>query len=237
MKKFYKAASTRKTDEGYAILLDDKSARTPAGSLLLAPGKATASAVVAEWVAQKTHIDPDTMPLTQILIAAHDRMRERDAITKKLSAYVDTDMICYRAAEPEDIARKQQEAWDPWIEWFSEDFGVKLKTTTKLETLKQDDEAKKRIWNYGEALDEYYFAVLQILTSLTGSIVLSLAFMEGQLIPQQLFDLVQLEEIHHAQIAGEDIHGSDPLQEKQQKAMLRDFEAAKKFLDLLNEDA
>ena len=235
MKKFYTLASHKKTDEGYVIQLDGKTIKTPSGQELAAPTVAMADAIVSEWGAQGDEVKPDTMPLTQVLNTAIDRMRDREAITAALLKYLDTDLLCYRTKEPQALAARQKDVWDKWLSWFDEHFESPLYTTFDLKAIKQDEDTHKQIWNYMEALDEYYFAVLNIVTSLSGSLVLALAFLEHEAEAEQVFQAMYVEEDYHGELAGEDIHGKEPQLEKKQKAELADLKAARRFLALLDD--
>lgn len=233
MKRIYKVASHTKTEDGFVIQLDGKSVKTALGQPLAAPNRTIADAIVKEWASQADEIVPDLMPMTQMLTTGIDGIRERDAITKKLLKYLDTDLLCYRVKEPAELAKRQKEVWDRWLAWFDEHFESPLEVTFGLKALEQDSDTHKQIWNYLEALDEYYFTILQIVTSLTGSIVLGLAFIEHEAQPEDIFNAAELEEIYHAEIAGEDVHGADPVQDRRQKVMKRELASAKTFLDLL----
>lgn len=236
MKKFYTLVSTKKTDDGYAVQLDGKSIKTPSGQELVAPSQSLAEAVTAEWAAQGETIDPQSMPLTALLNTAIDRARDRDAITQSLLKYLDTDLLCYRVKEPEVLAARQKEIWDKWLGWFDEHFEVPLDMTYGLEAITQDEEAHKRVWNYIEGLDEYYFAILHVVTAQAGSIILGLAFVEGVVTPDELFDAHWLEEHYHAELANEAEYGDDPVIAKKQAAMRTELKAAADFLAFLNDE-
>ena len=236
MKKFYTLVSSKMTDEGLAIQLDGKSVKTQTGQVLAAPTQALADAIVQEWSDQGDDVKPETMPLTQILNTAIDRARDRESITSQLLKYLDTDLLCYRAKEPEDVAKAQKELWDPWMSWFDEHFERPLETTFKLEALKQDPEVHKQIWNYIEALDEYYFAVLHIVTSLSGSIILALAFLEHDATPEDIYKAMNAEEDHRARIYREDVHGHAPHEEVRRKNAQAELSAAQRFMDLVDQD-
>lgn len=111
MKRFYKMVSSKKTDEGYAIQLDGKIVNTPLGQTMAALTEALADAIVLEWAAQEDKIKPETMPLTQILTTRIDKTRDRGAITEAVMKYLDTDLVCYWAKEPEALAKRQKEVW------------------------------------------------------------------------------------------------------------------------------
>jgi len=234
MKRFYTLVSTHKEPEGYGIRLDGKPVKTPSEVMLVAPLEALADEIVQEWAAQEENIIPDSMPLTQILITKIDRVfKEREAMTKAVLKYLDTDLLCYRTQEPPELAKLQQEEWDPWLDWFEDRFGAKLQTTTSLSALKQDASAHTPIMNYVKLKSDDEFTVLQLVTSFSGSLVLALAFIEGAITPQQVFNAAHVEENHKAKMYNEDVHGPDPVQEKKQIAMKNDLEAAAKFLALL----
>lgn len=234
MKRAYKLSSFTKTEDGFVVQLDGKTIKTPLGQPLAAPNKIIADTIVREWSEQTESIVPDSMPVTQILTTALDRTRERDNITKSLLKYLDTDLLCYRVKEPVELAKRQKEVWDRWLTWFDEHFESPLEVTYGIDALKQDADTHKQIWNYLEALDEFYFTALQIVTSLTGSIVLGLAFLEHEATPDDIYNAAELEEIYHSEIAGEDVHGSDPVQERRQNVLRRELASCKEFLALLD---
>lgn len=235
MKRFYKLVSSKKTEDGFSIQLDGKVIKTPLGQEMTAPTKSLADAIVLEWAEQEEKVKPDTMPLTQMLTTAMDKIRDREAITESVMRYLDTDLVCYWTKEPEVLAQKQKEVWGRWVKWFDEHFEVPLETTTKIDALTQDEEAHKRVWNYIETLDDYYFTVLHIVTSLSGSIILSLAFSEGEITPEEIFEASYLEELYRGEIYNEDLHGAAPNEEAEREAFKRDVEAAKLFLELAND--
>ena len=234
-KRFYTMASTTKTEEGYAIQLDGKTVQTSLKQDLIAPTKSLADAIVLEWADQGENIVPDTMPLTQILTTAIDKIRDRKAITDSAMRYLDTDLVCYWAKEPEELHRRQKEIWGRWVKWFDEQFEVPLYTTQKIDALKQEAEAHKRAWNYIEALDDYYFTILHIMTSQSGSLVLALAFVEGEASSEEVFNASYLEDLYKAEIYNEDKYGAAPDEESEREAFKRDTQAAKQFLELAND--
>lgn len=233
--RFYTVASTAKTADGYAIQLDGKTIKTPAGQDLVALTKAVADAIVLEWADQEDTIKPDTMPITQIVTTKIDKIRDRDKITEKVMRYLDTDLVCYWAKEPEALAKRQKEVWGKWVKWFDEHFEVPLYTTKKIDAIKQEPEAHKRAWNYIEALDDSYFTILHIMTSLSGSLVLALAFVEGEISADEIFEASYLEELYRGEIYDEAKHGAAPDEEVEREAFKRDARAAEAYIKLSNQ--
>lgn len=232
MKKFYKLVSTAQAAGGFEIHLDGRPVKTPAGTALLAPTQALAEEIVKEWAAQEDEIVPDSMPLTQLLTTAQDHVAAgRADMAQRVLAYLDTDLLCYRTAEPEAMAKAQQDTWDPWLAWFKSESGVKLETTTGLAALHQPAQAHDFAADTVESLDDLSFTALQMVTVLTGSLILALAFCKGVATPEQLFDAANVEENYRFEIYNEAEHGAAPQQEKKQAAMKRDLAAARIFLD------
>ena len=235
MKRFYKLVSSKKTNDGHVIQLDGKSIKTPLGQDMCAATKSLADAIILEWAGQEEKVKPETMPLTQILTTSLDKIRDREAITESCMRYLDTDLVCYWTKEPEELAKLQKENWGSWVKWFDSHFEVPLYTTKNIDAIKQDEEAHKRVWNYIESLDDSYFTILHIMTSLSGSLVLALAFSEGDISPQELFEASYLEELYRGKLYNEDLHGAAPNEEAEREAFHRDANAAKQYLDLVND--
>lgn len=235
MKRFYKLVSINKESNGWSIHLDGRPVKTPLKTLLLAPTEAMATLIQQEWSAQEKSIIPESMPITQILCTQFDSVRtQRPAMTAPLLKYLNTDLLCYHAGdEPPGQAEKQHESWTPWLTWFENHFGTALKTTDGLTALEQPEPAHTAIKKYVEALNEEKFTIFQLITPLSGSIVLAAAFIEGAITPNEIFTATHVEEHFKDKIYNAELHGIDPLQEKKDAAMMRDLEAATQFLNTL----
>jgi chaperone required for assembly of F1-ATPase len=236
MKKFYTTVSLSEKPGGYGVILDGKPVQTPQRAPLLAPTKALAEAIMQEWIAQDETIKPETMPLTQILTTQIDRVGlQRHAMTDNLLAYLDTDLLCYRAPEPPELAKRQATRWDPVLAWFADNHGggEKLATTSGLDALAQPRSAHEGMRAAIEAMDDPVFTVMQLATATTGSVILALAFTQGEITAQQALEASRIEECYQAEIARADLYGLDPVQEKKDLADKRDLEAAAQFLKLI----
>ncbi len=233
MKRIYKTVAVHDTGKGFEIHLDGRPARMPGGDVLRAPSEGLAQAIADEWDAQGNDILPDTMPLTQILTTALDRVvSERQNMMRPLMAFLDTDLLCYRTAQPV-IAQRQAAVWDPWLDWFHGAYQISLKTTDDLQALRQPDRAHDIVRSILDDMDLYRFTVMQIVTDLTGSSVLAMAFTGGAITPDQAYEAANVDEIYKSEIYNEDFYGAAPNQQKRNDAMKRDLHAAREFLHLL----
>ena len=132
MKRFYKQASTDADAAGWVIKLDSRTVRSPAGAVLTLPSSDLAMAVADEWQAQGERIEPATMPLFSLAVTVVDRViSQHSAIISELVSYGGNDLLCYRA-DDDELARRQQQHWCPWVEWAGIEFNVNLRIATRI---------------------------------------------------------------------------------------------------------
>lgn len=235
MKRFYRMVTRHEAAPGcWEVHLDGKPVRTPAGRVLTAPSADLADLLVQEWAAQGEHIVPDHMPVNQIVITALDRVADhRAAVAAEMLGYLDTDLLCYRTAFPAEVGDKQARAWDPWLDWFREASGVRLATTTGLAALAQDPAAHRAVRTRVEGMNDLAFTVAQLVTALSGSLVLALAFMDGAADADDVLAVAHVEEDHKAEIYNEALHGLAPHEEKRRMSLHRDLAAAQAVRECL----
>ena len=230
MKRFYTLVSYGQENDGYPILLDGKTAKTPSGNLLTAPNAKVVDAMMREWNEQTDNIDPQSMPITQIQITKLDFIdgREEEAVAQILK-YIDTDLLFYRADHPLELSQKQAALWDRWLDWMTDEFKLNFETTTGLQVVKQDSLVHDTLKGYVRELDSSKLVIYYILTNLCKSVILPLAFFEQEAKPQEIFESVQVEEIYKQNFYND----IDPETAKYQDKFQNDLKAARTYLDLL----
>ena len=187
-----------------------------------------------EWSAQEGKIIPDTMPLTQIITTQMDRVsQERDVMSKSVLKYFDTDLICYPADEPEGLVQEQERVWGALRGWFAEIFGETLLTTASLAALTQPQKAHQKIAAYIHGLDDEHFTILQLVTALSGSVILGIAFTHGRVNARDVFEACFIEEAFKDKIYNAEKYGADPIIEKKQKGTMRDLIACEAYQNAL----
>lgn len=224
-RRFYFSVSTRQVDGGWEIVLDDRPVRTPKRRPLLLPTADLAEAVAAEWAAQVSVVDPETMPLTRLSNTAIDGVADtREAVRDDAARFAGSDLICYRASEPDGLVALQNVAWDPLVAWARTDLGLPLNLAAGVMHVAQPPGTFEAARRHLLGTDDFTLAGLHVLTSLTGSLVIALAVARGRLSVNEAFAASLVDEDWQISQWGED-----------QEAMRRrarnrqDMEAAVRF--------
>ncbi len=235
MKRFYKEADVAEDSGRYAVRLDGRAIKTPDRSDLSSDNETLARLSAEEWNAQVEKIVPDSMPLTQLLNTRIDRITaQRKTLEREVLKYINTDLLCYRADNPEELVSRQNKHWQKHLDWFERESGLSYIVTTGLAALKQDDRIHAHIAADVAALDDDRFTILQMVTPACGSPVLALAFIKGAACVDELMACAFLEEDYKFDFFNEALHGGDPLTEKKRIALRRDLEAGEKYLKALS---
>jgi chaperone required for assembly of F1-ATPase len=198
-KRFYKSVMVAATQGGhpaaYRILLDGKPVRTPAKALLAVPTRALAEAIAGEWEAQREHIDPSGMPLTRLANSAIDGVRTHQAeVRAEIAKYAASDLLCYRASEPELLVRRQAELWDPVLAWGRNALGATFAVAKGIMPVAQPGAATSAVARTLEGFDAFGLAALHVMTTLTGSALLALAHARGHLTAEAAWAAAHVDE-------------------------------------------
>lgn len=225
MKRFWKQVDI--AEDG--IALDGKPVRTPGRAPLTLPTPALAEAVAEEWRAVAETIDPRAMPLTGLANAAIDRIAADPAsFAAGLARYGESDLLCYRAAEPEPLVARQQAAWDPLLDWARGRYDVHFETVTGIIHRAQPLATLARLGEAVAALDPFRLAGLSPVVTVSGSLVAALALLEGAADAEAVWRAAQIDEAWQ-----EEQWGSDDLALRARAAHRADFDAGARFLSLL----
>ena len=203
--KFYKSVDTAKDGDGFVVRLDGKPIKTPGRNVMTLPTAKLAEAIAEEWRAQKDVLDPTTMPLTRLAYAAIDILpAHRARIVEEILGYGKSDLLCYRAEAPRALVERQNDAWNPLLDWAGERFGARLKTGTGIGYVEQSPDSRTAFAAAVAPRDDFTLAALHGAVSLTGSLVLGLALAEGRLSAAEAFALSRLDETFQNEAWGKD---------------------------------
>jgi chaperone required for assembly of F1-ATPase len=229
LRRFYKAAVAGEIPGGFAVLLDGKQLRTPAGAPLVLAQRRLAEALAAEWDAQETEIHPLDMPLMRLASTAIDRVAaQRQAVVDELVGYGETDLVCYRVEQPPELTHRQQALWQPLVDWATLSYDAPLAVTTGILPQKQPAGALEALRAVVGRLEPLALAGLHGAVAATGSLILGLALLEGKITPAAAWEACQLEEAWQVERWGEDEEAA-----RRRAGLKADLEATARFLDLL----
>jgi chaperone required for assembly of F1-ATPase len=216
---------------GFGVALDDKPLSTPLRQPVAVPSRALAEAIAAEWQAQGEEVRPNTMPLTQLAVTVLDRVADRrQEVTDELTAYGSTELLCYRAEHPTELAQRQAEGWQPLLDWLALRFDAPLAVTSGVGPRPQSPAALAALRAAIAERSPWELAALALATQAAGSIVLGLALIEGRIDAAAAWSLSLMDELYQAELWGEDREAI-----ARRESIRRDLLAVETFLELLRQ--
>jgi chaperone required for assembly of F1-ATPase len=228
-KRFYVDAGVAETPDGFAVTLDGKPIRTPAGRQVVAPIAPIAAAIAAEWEAQQEFIDPLTMPLTRFANSVGEAVVEKvGAVTEDVAKYLRSDLLFYRAGHPEALVAREAALWDPVLFWAADALGAHFILAEGIVHVRQPDSAVAAA-RAALPADPWSIAALHVVTTLTGSALLALALLRGVLDQDQVWAAAHADEDWNIEKWGVDDEVA-----ARRAARLVDFTAAAFILKALN---
>ncbi len=233
MKRFYKETAVGDGEGGFRILLDGKAMRTPAKAELVVPTRALARAIAEEWsaVPEKAEIKVAHLALTRLAATGIDRVTtQREAVIDDTAKYAGSDLLCYRATDPESLVKRQHDTWQPLLDWAARRHGAFLVVGGGTGFLVQPADSTLRLRAAVAAYSDLALSALYNLTHVTGSLVIALAVAEGHLPAGEAFAAAQLDELYQIERWGD-----DPLALERRTGVRNDIEAASRFLALLED--
>ncbi|MEA3069994.1 MAG: hypothetical protein QOD29_1440 [Alphaproteobacteria bacterium] len=224
-RRFYGRAGVESTGNGFRVTVDDRPIRTPARNLLAVPSPAVAQALAEEWAEQGEFIDPAKMPLTRLANTIIDGVsKEVPEVAREVEKYLASDLVFYRADQPEALVQRQAAAWDPILEWADQSLGARFALGNGLIHVEQPLEAITAVrpaipghpWRLG---------AVHSITTITGSALIALAVAEGAMALDRAWSAANVDEDWNMEFWGE-----DALALKHRAARFAEMEAAARVL-------
>lgn len=216
-RRFWVRAETAPEEGGFAVKLDGRPVRLPGGTVLRVGSRALAEALAEEWQGagggQKGgDFTPADLKLTRIAGTMLERIApDRAAVIGVLMGYAGNDLLCYRARYPALLVERQQQEWDPWLDWLRGRFGVTLRVTDGVMPVDQPAEALAGLQSVLEGLSDGALAVLGVAVPALGSLVLGLALVDGRLTGAQAIACATLDERTQMELWGHDAEQAERL--------------------------
>lgn len=231
LRRFYREAVLQPAENGFSLLLDGKPLRTPEKNSLVLPNAPLGDALAKEWNAAGEYLDSQIMPYTKLAFTAVDRVGpHREAVIEQVSAYANSDVVCYRATSPSDLVERQKEDWDPVLVWAESQFDVAIQTVAGISHVAQEHDTLSALTSAFSVKSDFYLAALYSLVANGNSLILALAVAIGGKNPDEAFRSANCEELYQWEKWGRDAEAEARLEER-----AGEFQAAAAFIKLLNE--
>ena len=229
-KRFYTAATVADRENGsFGIELDGRPIKTPAGHALAVPSPALAEAVAGEWNGQGDEILPASLPFTRLANSAIDGVASRvEEVVQDIMNYAASDLLCYRAEAPAGLAAEQARLWDPILGWVRTEYDAPFKVGTGVKHLDQPAASLDAIRWVISAEDPFRLAALHVMTTLTGSALITLAHAKRFLDTDAAWEAANVDENWQASQWGEDFEAA-----QRQKKRFSEFLNASRFFDMV----
>ena len=210
MKRFFDKVGVRSVSAGeWLVTLDGRDLRTPAKKLLSLPTECLAWAIAAEWEGQPQRLNPAVMSLTTLATTTIDQFPSiRENMTSSMLRSLESDASCLRAMDEPELMAKEAKAFDPLHSWLAEELKLKLTVTGGL-VLQHPPEAMPRAAQLLADADDWQLAALDMMTSSTKSLVVSLALARGHISAQEACVAARVPELHQIEEWGEVEMGHD----------------------------
>jgi chaperone required for assembly of F1-ATPase len=230
-KRFYQRVSVEPDEGGFAVKLDGRPVRTPGKALLALPNEAAAQLVADEFDAQAETIDPVTMPVLRLVNTAVDGVAsDPQAVLEDILRFASSDLVCYRADAPQGLVERQNERWDPVIDWARAALGARFNLAEGVVHVVQPRETIAVLGvHLRQRTEPLTLAALHVMTSLTGSALLALAVEAGELDPEAAWLAAHVDEDWQIEHWGQD---AEAMARRAQRK--RDFLAAVALLRALD---
>jgi chaperone required for assembly of F1-ATPase len=224
-RRFYTAAGVIEGPTGFEIALDGRPVRTPARHPLAFPTRALAAAAAAEWDAQGEFIEPAQMPLTRLANTIIDGVAAApEEVAAEVAKYLGSDLLFYRAEGPERLVARQEQAWDPVLQWAQRELGARFVTGTGVMPLLQP-EAALAAARTAIPHQPWRLGAVHAVTTLTGSALLALALASGAICCEATWAAANVDEDWNIEFWGE-----DALALQRRAGRLAEMQAAAKVL-------
>jgi chaperone required for assembly of F1-ATPase len=228
--RFYTAVSVAEDSEGWRILLDGRTVKTPLRATLALPAEPLAQAIAREWKVQGAKVDPKSMPLTKLANTALDAVRGHETeVAADILSFAGRDLVCYRAEAPDELVAQQSAAWEPVLRWLETEFSARLIVTAGIMPVDQPPESLAPLQEALTQFDTFSISALHVMTTLTGSAALALAHAHGRLSVDECWTAAHVDEDFQIAKWGQDAEAA-----ARRVARRAEMDAAANFLQLRN---
>ena len=206
-KRFYAEVAISQGDDGlHRVTLDGKTVKTPGKQEIALASADIAGMIANEFAVQGENIDPATMPVYRLVNTAFDGVAlDMQAVAEDVTRFFGSDLLCYRADQPEGLVVLECETWDPVLDWMEARIHQRFVLAEGVMHVAQPRTTIAAAGAVvGAIADPVMLAGLHVMTTLTGSAILALAVLEGALSAEAAWAAAHVGEDWNAAQGGED---------------------------------
>ena len=186
----------------YKIVLNGVYIKTPKGNSIDLPNLKSAKLLVKTLKKNNKNKIIDEIKITYTAI---DKVAlNKQKYIKEVLQVLSTDTIVFISDNQKKLYSKQKKYWEPLILWINEKFDLDLKHTSNLQIQNYSLDKNRLLNSYINKFSIYELSALISLTSLTNSLIISIALIESKINYNQAFRFSFLEELFQASIWGKD---------------------------------
>ena len=190
---------------GFEVFSNGKPLKTPQGSYLIFPNEKSVQKTIKQL--KKDSLES---PLYRLMSFSIDLQRE--AIEEELLTHFETDLICYFAPEPSDLAEQQAQHWRPLIAW-AEELGITpIQTTQSTAPIEQPETAQKALKQHLQTHSNQKLVSAFVGGKITSSVLIGLALANGEISAEQAHKIAHIDEMYQQKRYGHDEELSKTLQ-------------------------
>jgi Chaperone required for the assembly of the mitochondrial F1-ATPase len=133
--------------------------------------------------------------------------RNLAATAAEIAKFAETDLVCYRAGDPEVLVAAQSQAWDPLLGFARRDLGARFVCSEGVMFVAQSTEALAAVRRAVDAVADgpaapIRLAALSLMTNLTGSVLIALAVSRGAMSLQDGWAAAEVDDIYQSSLWG-----------------------------------
>jgi len=123
------------------------------------------------------------MPVMRLVNTTIDGVaNDPQAVLEDILRFASSDLLCYRADAPQGLVERQNEQWDPVIDWARTTLGARFNLAEGIIHVEQPRETIAVLGSHlNQRAEPLRLAAIHLMTSLTGSALLALAVDFGEL--------------------------------------------------------
>lgn len=160
-----------------------------------------ASMVAAEWSSQQEKIELNQMHLTTLSNTVIDNPGNLDefSIAEKMLTYLESDTLCFRMPEPEELLEFQTKNWNPIVQWFADNFRCSVPVTKSVTIDAISEDTKNTLRKYFNSFNIWSLTGFLFATENLKSLILACALVNRHLSVVDAVKMSRIEENFQAE--------------------------------------